>query len=233
MTSDAYIRFPHIRDNAIAFVAEDDVWLCARDGGRAYRVSADHVPAASPRISPDQSRVAWTTRREGQNEVYVAPTEGGVSVRLTFWGQDRTFVRGWLNDDEILVVSTTGEAERARMFAHAVPADGSPSRRLPYGWAADLAIGPSGAVLLSTTTTVEPAWWKNYRGGTAAQLWLDLTGDGEFKRVFADLPASLVSPLWVPGRTVGNGSASAQTMSGAASSTARASANALPALPTW
>lgn len=199
MTSDAYIRFPHIRDNAIAFVAEDDVWLCDRDGGRAYRVSADHVPVASPRISPDQSRVAWTARRDGQNEVYVASTEGGVSVRLTFWGQDRTFVRGWLNDDEILVVSTTGEAERARMFAHAVPADGSPSWRLPYGWAADLALGAGGGVLLSTTTTVEPAWWKNYRGGTAAQLWLDLTGDGEFKRVFADLPASLVSPLWVTG----------------------------------
>lgn len=199
MTSDAYIRFPHIRDDVIVFVAEDDVWLCSRDGGRAYRVSADQVPAASPRISPDRSRVAWTARRDGANEVYVAPTEGGVSVRLTFWGQDRTFVRGWVNDDDILVVSTTGEAERARMFAHAVPADGSPSRRLPYGWAADLVFGPDGGVLLSTTTTGEPAWWKNYRGGTAAQLWLDLTGDGEFRRVFADLPSSLVSPLWVTG----------------------------------
>ncbi|MEP6665956.1 MAG: hypothetical protein ABJA81_05870, partial [Nocardioidaceae bacterium] len=119
-------------------------------------------------------------------------------MRLTYWGQDRTFVRGWLSDDEILVLSTTGEAERARAFAHAVPVDGSPSRRLPYGWAADLAFGPDGGVLLSTTT-VEAAWWKHYRGGTAAQLWLDLAGSGEFKRIFADLPSSLVSPLWTTG----------------------------------
>ncbi len=199
MTTDCYLRFPHVRDDAIAFVAENDIWLCNKDGGRAYRVSADHVPAASPRISPDGSQVAWTARRDGSNEVYLAPIDGGVSVRLTYWGQDRTFVRGWLSDDEILVVSTTGEAERARMFAHAVPADGSPSRRLPYGWAGDLVLGPEGGVLLSSTGTVESAWWKHYRGGTAAQLWLDLSGDGEFKRIFSDLPSALVSPLWTTG----------------------------------
>lgn len=199
VTSNSYLRFPHVRGDSIVFVAEDDIWLCSPDGGLAHRLSADQVPAASPRISPDQSRVAWTARRDGASEVYVARIDGGVSQRLTFWGQDRTLVRGWFNDDEILVVSTTGEAERARMFAHAVPADGSPSRRLPYGWAADLSLGPDGGTLLSTTTTAEPAWWKNYRGGTTAQLWLDPTGGGEFERVFADLQSSLVSPLWVTG----------------------------------
>ncbi len=197
MTTDAYARFPHVRDDAIVFVAEDDIWLTSRAGGRAYRVSADHVPATSPRISPDGSHVAWSALRDGAREVLLAPTDGGVSRRLTFWGQERTFVRGWLSDEEVLVVSTTGEAERSRMFAHAVPVDGGPSRRLPYGWVADLALRGDGGALLSTTTTVEPAWWKNYRGGTAAQLWLDLIGDGVFGRVFADLPSSLVSPLWV------------------------------------
>ena len=36
------------------------------------------------------------------------------------------------------------------MFAHAVPVDGGPSRRLPYGWVDDIALGPDGGVLLST-----------------------------------------------------------------------------------
>ncbi|MGI8576832.1 MAG: S41 family peptidase [Nocardioidaceae bacterium] len=196
MTTDSYIRYPNIRGDAIVFVAENDIWLTTSDGGRAYRVSADQAPAKSPRISPDGALVAWTASRDGANEVYVAPIDGGVSRRLTFWGQDRTLVRGWVSNNEVLVVSTAGEAERSRSFAHAVPVDNGPSRRLPYGWIDDIALGPDGGVLLSTSTTVEPAWWKRYRGGTAAQLWLDLTGDGEFKRVFADLPSSLVSPLW-------------------------------------
>ncbi len=199
MTSDSYLRFPHISGDRIVFVAEDDIWLASRDGGRAYRVSADHVPARSPRLSPDGGHVAWTADRDGAFEVYVAPGGGGISRRLTFWGQQRTTVRGWLSDDEVLVVSTTGQAERQRAFAHAVPVDGSPSRRLPYAWIDDIALGPESGALLSSATTVEPAWWKRYRGGTAAQLWLDRDGGGEFVRIFADLPSSLVSPLWTTG----------------------------------
>jgi tricorn protease len=199
VTSDSYLRYPHISGDSIVFVAENDIWLTDRDGGRAFRVSADHAPARSPRLSPDGALVAWTADRDGAFEVYAAPADGGISRRLTFWGQQKTLVRGWLSDTEVLVVSTTGQAERQRAFAHAVPVDGSPSRRLPYGWIDDIALGPDGGVLLSTSTTVEPAWWKRYRGGTAAQLWLDLNGDGDFKRVFADLPSSLVSPLWTLG----------------------------------
>jgi len=199
VTTDAYLRFPNIRDDSVVFVADNDIWLAPREGGRAFRVSADHAPARSPRLSPDGTRVAWTADRDGAFEVYVAATVGGVSRRLTYWGQQRTLVRGWLSDSELIVVTTAGYSERHRAFAHAVPIDGSPSRRLPYGWIDDIVLGPEGGVLLSTSTTVEPAWWKHYRGGTAAQLWLDLTGSGEFKRIFADLPSSLVSPLWTVG----------------------------------
>ncbi|UYM04742.1 S41 family peptidase [Solicola gregarius] len=194
--TDAYVRFPHIRGEQIAFVADNDIWLTERTGGRAYRVSADHAPVQSPRISPDGTRIAWTAVHGGVKEVCVAPVDGGPTTRLTYWGQAGTWVRGWLSDDEVLVVSTRGEATRDRMFAHAVPVDGGPSRRLPYGWAHDLTFGPDGGVLLATTGTLEAAWWKRYRGGTAPQLWLDRDDSGTFSRLFADLPSGLASPLW-------------------------------------
>jgi tricorn protease len=197
VTADCYARYPHVGGELVTFVAEDDVWLGSTGGGRAYRVSSDQVPAASPRLSPDRSLLAWTARRGGTSEVFVAPTEGGVSRQLTFWGQQGTRVTGWVSDDEVLVLSATGESNHARMYAHAVAVDGGPSRRLPYGWAGDLAFGPAGGVLLSTYFWTEPARWKRYRGGTASQLWLDLEGDGTFERVFADLPSNLASPVWV------------------------------------
>ncbi|MGH3358649.1 MAG: S41 family peptidase, partial [Nocardioidaceae bacterium] len=196
MTQNTYARFPHVRGESIVFVAEDDIWLTTTAGGRAYRVSADHVPVQSPRISPDATMIAWSATRGGAAEAYVAPIDGGPSVRLTYWGQRETMVRGWLSDDEVLVVSTTGEATRDRAFAHAVPVDGGPSRRLPYGWTGNLAMGPDGGVLLATAGSREAAWWKRYRGGTAVQLWLDADGGGEFKRVFPDLPSGLECPLW-------------------------------------
>lgn len=197
VTNDSYLRYPHIGADSIAFVAENDIWLTGTDGGRAYRISSDHMPVKSPRISPDGTRIAWSATNGGLNEVYVAPIDGGTSTRLTYWAQRNTFVRGWLSDAEVLVVSTRGEADRERMFAHAVPINGEQSRRLPYGWAHELVFGPDGGTLLSTSGSREAAWWKRYRGGTAAQLWLDADGDGEFKRIFADLPSPLESPLWV------------------------------------
>ena len=199
MTTDGYLRYPHVRGDLLTFVAEDDVWLADTGGGRAYRLSADHTPALTPRISPNGSLVAWAARRDGASEVFVAPTDGGVSRRLTYWGQPGTRVTGWVSDAEVMVLSTTGQGLAVRMFAHAVPVDGGPSRRLPYGWAGDVAVGPDGGVLLSSYFWTEPARWKHYRGGTASQLWLDLEGSGTFRRIFADLSSSLAFPVWTTG----------------------------------
>ena len=197
MRTDAYFRFPHAVGDDVAFVADDDVWLAPISGGQAFRVSAERVPVQSPRISPDGAMVAWTATQDGAAEVYVAAHDGSDSRRLTFWGHRRTVVRGWWSEREVLVLSSVGQADTHHVFAHAVPVDGSPSRQLPYGWASDLTFGQTGAVLLVTSHFTEPAWWKRYRGGTAAQLWLDAAGSGEFKRLFADLRSSLVSPMWI------------------------------------
>jgi tricorn protease len=199
MTTDGYLRYPHVRGALLTFVAEDDVWLADTAGGRAYRLSADSVPALTPRISPDGSQVAWAARRDGATEVHVAPTEGGASRRLTYWGQPGTRVTGWVSDAEVMVLSAVGESDPVRMFAHAVPVDGGPSRRLPYGWVGDVAVGPDGGVLLSSYFWTEPTRWKRYRGGTANQLWLDPDGSGVFRRIFADLSSSLAFPVWTTG----------------------------------
>ena len=59
-------------------------------------------------------------------------------------------------------------------------------------------------MLTATAGTVEVAWWKGYRGGTATKLWLDRNGDGAFERLFPDEPAPLESPLWLDdGATIG------------------------------
>ena len=59
-------------------------------------------------------------------------------------------------------------------------------------------------MLTVTSGTVEVAWWKGYRGGTATKLWIDRAGDGDFERLFATELAPLESPLWLDdGATIG------------------------------
>ncbi|MER6923971.1 peptidase S41, partial [Streptomyces spiralis] len=124
--STAYLRFPHLHGELVAFTAEDDVWLAPLDGGRAWRVSADNVPVNHPRISPDGTTVAWTSTRDGAPEVHIAPVEGGPAKRLTHWGSWRTQVRGWTPDGRVLALSTQGQASLRRSWARAVPLDGGP-----------------------------------------------------------------------------------------------------------
>lgn len=198
----AYLRFPHLRGELVAFTAEDDVWVAPLDGGRAWRVSADNMPVSYPRISPDGTTVAWTSTRDGSPEVHVAPVDGGSSNRLTYWGSSRTSVRGWTPDGRVLAISTSGQASSRRSWARAVPLDGGPAETLPYGIVGDVAYGSRDGqvLLLSAPMGREAAWWKRYRGGTAGKLWIRRGGegdDGPFVRVHEELDGNIEYPLWV------------------------------------
>ncbi|MEU1443453.1 S41 family peptidase [Streptomyces mirabilis] len=201
--SPAYLRFPHLHGELVAFTAEDDVWVAPLDGGgRAWRVSADNMPVNHPRISPDGTTVAWTSTRDGAPEVHAAPLEGGPSRRLTYWGSSKTQVRGWTPDGRVLALSTQGQASLRRTWARAVPLDGGPATTLPYGPVGDVVHGDPGVLLLSAPMGREAAWWKRYRGGTAGKLWIDRAGGdgagaGEFVRLHEDLDGNLEYPLWV------------------------------------
>lgn len=209
MTQPAYLRYPHVQGELIAFTAEDDVWLAPLGGGRAWRVSADNRPVSQPRISPDGTHVAWTSTRDGAPEVHLAPVDGGPSKRLTYWGDARTSVRGWTPEGDVLVISTQGQVSLRRSWARAVPVDGGPARTLPYGPVGSLAYGPGGRVLLlSATMGREAATWKRYRGGTAGKLWLaQAPGEGqgpdgvaEFVRIHEGLDGNIECPMWVGDR---------------------------------
>ncbi|MQY32632.1 Tricorn protease [Streptomyces sp. RB17] len=194
-TSAAYLRFPHVHGDLVAFVAEDDVWLAPLDGGRAWRVSADNMPVTKPRMSPDGRLLAWTSTRDGAPEVHVAPVDGGPADRLTHWGNRRTEVLGWTADGRVLALGAHGRHSFRHSWAHAVPLDGGPAETLPYGPVGDVTFGPA-TVLLSAPMGREAAHWKRYRGGTAGKLWIDREGNGEFVRLHEDVDGNIECPVW-------------------------------------
>ncbi|HEY3749490.1 MAG TPA: S41 family peptidase [Pseudonocardiaceae bacterium] len=198
--TDGYLRYPALHDDLVTFVAEDDVWLAPLTGGRAWRLSADRVPATNPRFSPDGTMIAWASTRDVDPEVHVAPADGGPSTRLTYWGDRGTDVLGWTADGAVLAKTSAGRSANNMTWAYSVPVTGGAAEPLPYGPLGAVALGPAGQVLLGTVQFREPAGWKRYRGGTAGKLWLDPTGDGEFGRFLGDLNGHLDCPLWVGDR---------------------------------
>jgi tricorn protease len=199
VASSGYLRYPHVHGDLVVFVAEDDIWLGPAGGGRAWRLSADGVPVSYPRFSRDGTSVAWTSWRDGGPEVYLADAGGSAAARLTYWSDDKTRVAGWTAAGEVLAISAAGQAKRQFSWAYAVPADGAPPRRLPFGPVCDLALEPPATVLL-TGSRHDPAHWKRYRGGTAGRLWVASADDPLFTRVLAGLDGQLSSPMLLGGR---------------------------------
>ncbi|WP_327105600.1 S41 family peptidase [Nonomuraea glycinis] len=199
MTTGAYLRYPHLYGDLVAFVADDDVWLAPVTGGRAWRFTADRTPVSNPRFSPDGGHLAWTSSREGASEVFAAELDGSQGERLTYWGTQTTQVRGWSADGRVRAVSATGQSSRIRTWAHDIPLDGGPATRLPYGWVSDLSTSGDRVVTVSPMFR-EPSSWKRYRGGTAGKIWVDADGSGEFTRLFADNAAQHWAAMWVGDR---------------------------------
>ncbi|HEY1671719.1 MAG TPA: peptidase S41, partial [Streptosporangiaceae bacterium] len=201
MTSAGYLRYPHLNDELLTFVADDDVWLAPAAGGLAWRLSAEGAAVSYPRLSPDGRYVAWTTSRDQASEVYVAGLDGTGYRRLTWWGDRRTRVTGWNADGEILAVSAAGQPAAFATWAHVIPVTGAPPRRLALGPASDIAVRKDATALL-TSSQHEPAHWKRYRGGTSGRLWVKANGDPAFTRVLAGLGGQVSSPMLAGGRLV-------------------------------
>lgn len=189
-----YFRYPTIAGDTIAFVSEDDLWVVPADGGVARRLTAGLSEVSRPVLSPDGSRIAFTSREEHHAEVWSMPGTGGQATRVTWLGAGQSIPRLFLPDGRILFVSDAGEPFASQLHAYAVAPEGGSPERLPYGPVREVAFGPDGGVVLGRNTA-DPARWKRYRGGTAGRLWIDQRGSGQFKP-FLDLPGNLASPMW-------------------------------------
>jgi tricorn protease len=195
MTPAGYLRYPHVHGDLLAFVAGDDVWLAPASGGRAWPLTADGAPVSYPRFSPDGTRIAWTSYRDGGPEVYLAGTDGSNPARLTYWGDAEAAVSGWTPDGEVLAVSAAGQPTYSP-WAHAIRPGEAP-RRLPFGPVTDLTQAGTATALLTGRMNREPAAWKRYRGGTAGRIWVAAAEGQPFTRILADLPGQFASPMLV------------------------------------
>jgi Uncharacterized protein related to the periplasmic component of the Tol biopolymer transport system len=197
MPSQGYIRFPAIYKDQIVFVAEDDLWLVASQGGRAERLTAGVGEVRYPYFSPDGQWLAFVGREEGPSEVYIMPADGGTAQRLTFQGANCRVI-GWSPaGDEILYASNAGQFAGRYEVIFAVKPDGGLPRQLPYGMANAISYGASGGIVLGRNVNIRDyAHWKRYRGGTAGHLWCDPTGSGDFQRLL-QIDGNVADPCWI------------------------------------
>lgn len=193
-----YLRYPDIKGDDLVFVADNDVWIAPVTGGRASRLTSDRATAKFPVLSPDGTKVAWTSTKEGAPDVYVLDLESGEQHRLTYWANRAVATVGWLGD-RVLVCSAHDQMDATtRPRIRAVSLDGS-VETLDTGLAMSYAEHPSGVRAISTPNHRDPSQWKRYRGGTASRIWID---NGGWQRILPEIDAGLHGTTFVGDRLV-------------------------------
>jgi tricorn protease len=87
-----WLRYPAISPDGrtIAFEYRGNLWKVSAEGGVASPLTVGESYNSMPVWSPDGSRIAFASDRNGNLDVYVMPAEGGRATRLTYHSADET-----------------------------------------------------------------------------------------------------------------------------------------------
>src|ERR1700753_1075692 len=90
-------RYPDVSASQIVFSYANDIWIMPKEGGTALKLSSPPGVESYPKFSPDGKSIAFSGNYDGNSDVYVISSTGGVPLRLTEHGfPDR--VVDWTND---------------------------------------------------------------------------------------------------------------------------------------
>jgi tricorn protease-like protein len=96
-------RYPDVSDKHIVFAYGGDLWVVNKEGGTANKLSSPSGAEGFARFSPDGSKIAFSGNYDGNYDIYVIPTLGGLPTRITYHGMaDR--LTDWFRMDRICCI---------------------------------------------------------------------------------------------------------------------------------
>jgi len=166
------LQYPDVSKTHIVFSYAGDLWTVPKEGGTATKLSSPKGQEVFPKFSPDGSQIAFSGNYDGNMDVYVMPTTGGIPTRVTNHGMTDRII-DWYPDGKNLLFVNSSESGKQRFsqFYKVSPKGGLPEKLpVPYGEHASLS--PDGKQIAYTNKSESFRTWKRYRGGDAADIWL-------------------------------------------------------------
>jgi tricorn protease len=195
MPSGGMMRFPDVSEKHIVFSYANDLWIVDREGGTAMPLASPDGAERFPRFSPDGKSIAFTGNYEGNTDVYVIPSTGGVAKRWT-WHPSSEYVCDWTPDGDSVLFFSNGQAGLGRQPQLFTVSDDKPlPKKLPVPYGTNGSISKDSNWLAYTPHSRDQRTWKRYRGGMASDIWLyDLENDKAEK--ITDFEGTDSLPMW-------------------------------------
>ncbi len=200
------LRFPAVCGNSIVFSYAGDLYTVNKTGGMARKLTSDIGYEMFARFSPDGKNIAFTAQYDGNTEVYLIPSEGGVPKRLTYTTtlsrddvSDRmgpnNIVMCWKDDGNIIYRSRKKSFNDFKGQLFEVSVNGGLSKELPLPCGGFCSYSPDKNKLAYNRVFREFRTWKYYKGGMADDIWIY---DFLTKKIenITNNPAQDIMPMW-------------------------------------
>ena len=189
------LRMPDVSQTHLIFVYAGDIWSVEKAGGTARRLSTPQGEESFPRFSPDGRQIAFSGNYDGNQDVFVMPTSGGMPTRITHHPVPDRLI-DWTPDGGSLLFASSMASEKDRFskLYKTSPRGGLPERLpVPYGeWGA---ISPDGETLAYLPHMRDQRSWKRYRGGLASEIWLLDMAQNSWRNL-TENEANDSQPMW-------------------------------------
>jgi tricorn protease len=178
------MRFPAIHGNQVVFTYAGDLYTVDKSGGLARKLTNDENGYEMfARFSPDGKQIAFTGQYDGNTEVYLMASEGGVPKRLTYTAtlnrddiSDRmgpnNIVMTWKDNENIVFRSRkqTFNDFKGQLFLASI--NGGAPEELPLPCGGFCSYSPDKTKLAYNRVFREFRTWKYYKGGMADDIWI-------------------------------------------------------------
>ncbi len=206
-TQTKLLRFPDIHQDQVVFCYGGDIWKSSVSGGTAVRLTAHKGQEVFPKFSPDGEWIAFTGQYDGDEQVYVMPSEGGEPIQLTYypahgplaprWGYDNQ-VYGWSVDGKKIFFRSLRDANggSTETALYVVDRKGGLPVKLPMPSSGAGDFSPDGKKMVYSPLFRDFRTWKRYQGGWAQNLFIFDLSTFVTKKIAPSIRTER-DPMWI------------------------------------
>ncbi len=183
----------------IAFVSGGDIWTVPSTGGVAHLLVSNPATDSRPLYSPDGTRLAFQSTRDGPNSIYVLTLATGKVSRVT-WSDTGETLDGWSPDGTwIYFTSTRNDVQRQGDIFRVRASGGTPLEVSAQTYLNEFESAPSpdGQTLALVARGISnQQWWRHGHSHIdETEVWLKPVDGAAYRRL---LPADAKHawPMW-------------------------------------
>ncbi len=165
-------QYPDVSQTHITFTYGGDVWIVAKEGGTANKLTSAKGTELLARFSPDGKQIAFSGNYNGNLDVYVMPSLGGMPKRITHHGMGDRLIDWYPDGNSILFASSRESGKQRFNQLYMVSKDGGLPAKLPLPYGEFGVISPDGKKIAYTPLSAVFRTWKRYRGGLAPDIFI-------------------------------------------------------------